>query len=594
MKLLWAAVAVVVYLVSSSVGFTVPGKAEFLSEIELENFEKDRNLPTLLRFMEKGTTEYMKIILFMLADWSAAIPESLAYMRKPLLTVGKLLDSKLKPFLKYLKDTAYESRNVDKNTIRERDVNLWRSAALSGFEMVKTQLNFENLREKDFPSLEFFKIPPPRDMFNGFHTHVMKLLSYIGMNIQSVRIYLNEQIPKVTNSEFMLDKQLRDLEDKMHAQSQEYTNLLRSHKEELSHYDIKKNNVAYEKLIASHYNLTRMSYDIYVLNFVENALRHIGKLVTDIVDQYLKVGAMLISDYTKENLQTDERQKKTREAGNSQRTLVGTLAEALSLAVELEVEHNKRILHRDEQSCKDLDGTMKLLWAAVVVVVYLVSSSIGFTVPDKADFLSEIELENFEKDRNLPTLLRFMEKGTTEYMKIMLFKIADWSAAIPESLAYLRKPLLTVGELLDSKLKPFLKYLKDTAYESRNVDKITISEGDVNLWRKAALDGFKIVKKQLNFENLTEKDFPLLEFVKTPQLHDSYEFMLDKQLRDLVVKIHAQLQEYKNLHRSHKEELSHYAIKKNNVAFKKLIASQYNWMRMSYVIDQLKFDKSKQ
>ncbi|KAF6214367.1 hypothetical protein GE061_009107 [Apolygus lucorum] len=95
-----------------------------------------------------------------------------------------------------------------------------------------------------------------------------------------------------------------------------------------------------------------MSGDRIQMRVVEDALRHIGKIVTDVVDQYLKVGAMLISDYTKDNFQTDERQMKTRDSGSSQRTLMGTLAEALSLAVKLEVEQNKRILQGDQDETR--------------------------------------------------------------------------------------------------------------------------------------------------------------------------------------------------------------------------------------------------
>ncbi|KAF6217182.1 hypothetical protein GE061_001536 [Apolygus lucorum] len=96
-----------------------------------------------------------------------------------------------------------------------------------------------------------------------------------------------------------------------------------------------------------------MSGDRIQMRVVEDALRHIGKMVTDVVDQYLKVGAMLISDYTMDHFQTDERQMKTRDSGSSQRTLMGTLAEALSLAVKLEVEKNKKILQGDVSSKKN-------------------------------------------------------------------------------------------------------------------------------------------------------------------------------------------------------------------------------------------------
>ncbi|KAF6197339.1 hypothetical protein GE061_020304 [Apolygus lucorum] len=259
MKLLWAAVVVVVYLVNSSVGFTVPDKADFLSEIELEDFQKDRNLPTLLRFLEKGTWEYRKTILLMLADFSAAIPESLAYLRKPLLTVGKLLDSKLKPYLKYLRDYEYKSRHVEKNTISEDDVNLWRSAALALLDVVKTQLDLKNLKEKDFPLLEFVKTPASGVELDLFHNLVMQLLASIASTVGNVGLYLNREFEKVMNSGFMFNKQLLDLEGKIRAQLEEYRNLIRSHKEELSHYVIKKNNTAYQKLLASHWNFRRLA-----------------------------------------------------------------------------------------------------------------------------------------------------------------------------------------------------------------------------------------------------------------------------------------------------------------------------------------------
>ncbi|KAF6207017.1 hypothetical protein GE061_018255 [Apolygus lucorum] len=273
MKLLWAAVVVVVYLVSSSIGFTVPDKADFLSEIELEDFQKDRNLPTLLRFLEKGTWEYKKAILLTLADFSAAIPESLAYLRKPLLTVGKLLDSKLKPFLKYLRYNQYETRFVEKNIIREEYVNLWRSAALALFDVEKTQLDLKNLREKGFPLMEFVKPPasgvdaPVMVELELFHNLVMQLLDSIANTVENVGLYLKGEFEKVMNSGFMLKQQLLDLAGKIRAQLGEYRNIIRNHKEELSHYVIRKSNTAYQKLLANHWNLMRLEEFIGLQNY---------------------------------------------------------------------------------------------------------------------------------------------------------------------------------------------------------------------------------------------------------------------------------------------------------------------------------------
>ncbi|KAF6207015.1 hypothetical protein GE061_018253 [Apolygus lucorum] len=103
-------------------------------------------------------------------------------------------------------------------------------------------------------------------------------------------------------------------------------------------------------------------------------------------------------------------------------------------------------------------GTMKLLWAPVVVVC-IVSSSVGFTIPEKDDFHIKTGLKDLQRYRTLPKLLKYLAKATLEYGKIVEFIIADWSAAIPDAIDYMRRPLMDTWKLVEAKQKPYTSEL---------------------------------------------------------------------------------------------------------------------------------------
>ncbi|KAF6205987.1 hypothetical protein GE061_017211 [Apolygus lucorum] len=453
MKLLWAAVVVVSFVEAVD-------RETFFKMTSFDVLEKKHDSQSFATYLKKSSTMFLEFALKMLSiliEVAPDKPEQAGRMKVILNNVHRLLSDKN---LKLSIDQIFSRKNDEVGDIPKYYIAIWREITEKGLRLMNVLHDFTQSNYRDKLPLAHM-VPRPT-------THT------IPKPPANSRGYGN--LSKEALEELMDEHDFIDLTGIPGF----FLRSLRMASEELNGYLIHSYSGFYKEANSKHAYQLLEDVNVILINYVE-----------EYESLYYDGRGHVYSKEAKQILQY----KKSSEGVVADLDRINNYAQPFDITAH------------------DIRSTMKLLWAAVVVVSLV-------EAVDKYTFYKMTHFYELEREPTKANLFRYLQLSSKLYIDEVSQLISIFAEVTPEKPEFFAKQKATLNEI--SRLMSDKNITKAISEFFPNIDHDDeeVTRWEIDGWRKVTQAGQKLMNKFFKFSHSNYHDFlPLFELVPRPQVH---------------------------------------------------------------------------